>query len=61
MEDYLKMVRAACASTLNGVFFLLHSLTEGIIVGFRNFAWGFSSQKKRWGEIGDFLGFFLLL
>ena len=40
-------------STINGVIFLsslslrrVTFLPEGVIVGFRNFAWGFNSQKK---------------
>jgi hypothetical protein len=49
------------------VFFLLLSacvtfLPEEVIVGFRNFAWGFKSQKKIVGKkkLGDqFLGFFV--
>jgi hypothetical protein len=48
-------------------FFLLLSacvtfLPEEVIVGFRNFAWGFKSQKKIVGKqkLGDqFLGFFV--
>ena len=51
----------ACAVTetkcplLTALFFSLSSLRrvtflpEGVIVGFRNFAWGFNSQKKRFG------------
>ena len=62
-------------SPINGVFsssylfssFLLLSacvtfLPEEVIVGFRNFAWGFKSQQKIVGKkkLGDqFLGFFV--
>ena len=56
-HEYLHFGPSGCVccngnkvSTINGVFFSslrrVTFLLEGVIVGFRNFAWGFNSQKK---------------
>ena len=53
--------RDFCAECKIGFFFFLSSASltfrpEGVIVGFRNFAWGFMSQTKQKIGVKQYLG-----